>query len=310
LIGPNNPLAVTVLATLSDGDANVPLVHIGNGVWAGTWTPVNSSSGPVGVNVTASNTSASLLQSGQATALTATVTPGTSPTVASGGVLQAASFVPGAPIAPGSIVSIFGSNLADPQGQDATQVLLGNLPLPLIYASLGQLNAQVPYDVPLNTQYQLSVQRGNALSAPLRLVVADAQPGIFTLDETGTGPGVITNADGTLAQGDTPAVVGEPVTIFCTGLGAVAPLLKTAVNPATVTIAGLNAPVLFAGLTSAAMGLYQVNAIVPEGSDAGNSDDVPVMLSVAGFKSPPVTMRRPRPKGGTPGDRHAGLLKK
>jgi uncharacterized protein (TIGR03437 family) len=53
-----------------------------------------------------------------------------------------------------------------PQQLNGAQVLLGNQPLPILYTSAGQLNVQVPYGVPVNTQYQLTVQHGNTLSVP------------------------------------------------------------------------------------------------------------------------------------------------
>ena len=188
-----------------------------------------------------------------------------------------------------------------PQQLNGTQVLLGNQPLPILYTSTGQLNVQVPYTVPVNTQYQLTVQHGNTLSVPQSLVVAQAQPGIFTVNQQGTGQGSIVKSDQvTLAQPGTPAAVGETVVIYCTGLGAVTPAVKegspapttpplsTTVNTVTVTIGGKAAQVAFAGLTPGYAGLYQVNVVVPAGITTG--DSVPVVLSVAGQDSPPVTM--------------------
>jgi uncharacterized protein (TIGR03437 family) len=180
-------------------------------------------------------------------------------------------------------------------------VLLGDQPLPILYTSTGQINVQVPYTVPANTQYQLTVQHGNTLSVPQQLVVAEAQPGIFTVNQQGTGQGSIVKSDQvTLAQAGTPASIGETVVIYCTGLGAVTPAVKegspapttaplsTTVNPVTVTIGGKTATVAFAGLTPGYAGLYQVNAVVPTGITTG--DTVPVVLSVAGQTSPPVTI--------------------
>jgi adhesin/invasin len=176
-------------------------------------------------------------------------------------------------------------------------VLLGNQPLPILYTSTGQLNVQVPYTVPVNTQYQLTVQHGNTLSVPQSLVVAQAQPGIFTVNQQGTGQGSIVKSDQvTLAQPGTPAAVGETIVIYCTGLGAVTPAvaagsrapLATTANTVSVTIGGKAAQVAFAGLTPGYAGLYQVNAVVPSGITTGNA--VPVVLSVAGQTGPPVTM--------------------
>ena len=188
-----------------------------------------------------------------------------------GGVVHAASAAGGVPIAPGSLITIYGSNLADSQGQSSTlplpqsqngvQVFLGNTPLPILYTSTGQLNVQVPFSTPINTQYQISVQRDSLISLPEQLVVAQANPGVFTVNEQGTGQGVIFKHDGvTLAQAGTPANQGETVVIYCTGLGAVTPAgpdgapapaspLSNTVNPVTVTIGGQNATVAFSGLT-------------------------------------------------------------
>jgi uncharacterized protein (TIGR03437 family) len=184
---------------------------------------------------------------------------------------------------------------------NGTQVLLGDQPLPILYTSAGQLNVQVPYGVPVNTQYQLTVQHGNTLSVPQSLVVAQAQPGIFTVNQQGTGQGSIVKSDQvTLAQPGTPASIGETVVIYCTGLGAVTPAVKegqpapttpplsTTVNAVTVTIGGQAAFVAFSGLTPGYAGLYQVNAVVPAGITTG--DAVPVVLSVAGQTSPAVTI--------------------
>jgi uncharacterized protein (TIGR03437 family) len=56
----------------------------------------------------------------------------------------------------------------------------------------------------------------------------------------------------------------------------------------TLTIGGVDAKVVFAGLTPGLTGLYQVNAVVPPGVAPGSQ--VPVALTIAGVGSPPVTM--------------------
>ena len=232
------------------------------------------------------------------------------PVVTSQGVVQAASDQGGVPIAPGGLITIYGQNLSDNSGQgtlplpqqlNGTQALMGNQPLPILYTSTGQLNVQVPYGVPVNTTYQLSVQHGNSLSVPETLVVAAAQPGVFTLNQRGFGQGSIVKSDGvTLAQPGTPANIGETVVIYCTGLGSVTPKvpegqpaplvppLSQTDNKVSVTIGGQPAAVSFSGLTPGYAGLYQINAVVPAGITTG--DAVPVVISVAGQTSPPVTI--------------------
>jgi uncharacterized protein (TIGR03437 family) len=159
----------------------------------------------------------------------------------------------------------------------------------------------VPYGVPVNTQYQLTIQHGNNYSVPLQLVVAQAQPGIFTLDESGSGQGSILKGDDvTLAQPGTPAGIGENIVIYCAGLGSVTPKVAEGVpapatpplsitdNTVTVTIGGQTATVLFSGLTPGVPGVYQINAVVPSGIVTG--DAVPVVIGVASQTSRTVTM--------------------
>jgi len=150
-----------------------------------------------------------------------------------------------------------------------------------------------------NTQQQLIVQNGNSLSVPQSLVVAAAQPGIYTQDLSGVGPGKIVdfNTGKEITVGN-PAHIGDTLVIYCNGLGAVNPPLPTGTpaptngtltqttNAVTVTIGGVSEAAAFAGLAPGSPDLYQVNAAVPAGVQPGNA--VPVVLTVAGQSSPAV----------------------
>jgi trimeric autotransporter adhesin len=306
---PVNPSNPSVSAFFSNGDDKVALTHVGNGVWTGTWRPVNAGAGSVSVAVNATWIEGTSPNAGTVSVGGTLTAAGKTPLITAGGVVHAASFVSGAPIAPGGLVTIYGANLSDstaaaqtlplPQQLSGAQAMLGNIPVPLVYASSGQMNVQIPFDTPVNTQYQLTVTRDGNISVPQSLVVAAAQPGVFATNQAGSGQGVILKADGvTIAQPATPAKVGEALTIYCTGLGAVSPSvasgvpaptspLSRTVNPVTVTIGGQTAMVLFAGLTPGSAGLYQVNAVVPAGV---SGDTVPVVMSVSGQTSPMVTI--------------------
>ena len=96
-----------------------------------------------------------------------------------------------------------------------------------------------------------------------------------------------------------PISAGDAIVIYCAGLGPVnppvvagsaAPSSDPAIttNPVTVTIGGKPAQVFFSGLVGGLAGEYQVNAHVPEGITPGNT--VPLVISVAGFNSAPVTV--------------------
>jgi uncharacterized protein (TIGR03437 family) len=173
-----------------------------------------------------------------------------------------------------------------------------------LFSSDGQVNALLPLSLPVNARTQVIVQRGNQFSVPEEILIAPAQPGVFSTASSGKGQGhiYVAQANGTLRLADTanPARAGDTLVIYCSGLGAVdsavtdgaaAPLdrLVRTVNPATATIGGVNANVGFAGLAPGfAVGLYQVNVTVPSGVTPG--DSIPLVLSVAGQLSPTVTL--------------------
>ncbi len=202
---------------------------------------------------------------GDATPRSGTGAP--APVVAAGGVVNAASFAP-APdnvLAPGSLISIFGSELTNgstwsanalplPAKLAGTTVRVNSVPAPLLFVSPRQINAQLPFEIRPGEAASLVVTTPNRTSGAEPLRVEVAAPGIFAV--------VGSNRR------------GEPVTIFATGLGAVTPsvatgaaaplnpLSRTVVEP-EVTIGGVRATVTFSGLAPQFAGLYQVNVEVP-----------------------------------------------
>jgi len=296
-----------VVATFSSGDPPVTLTAIGGGQWAGTWTPRTAAAQTtVTVQAAESDAVAAMLQlSGSVSANTST------PIVNVGGIVNAAS---GAPtIAPGAFIEIYGLNLggavnvapptAYPTLLGGTQVLLGGQPMPLYFTSNQQTDAIVPYDIVPNSQQQVIVQTGTAYSQPEAVAVGVAEPGVFTQDQTGTGAGAIFGQKPggipTLNTAANPASAGDYLWIYCTGLGTVTPSVPAGAaaptstlsytdNKVTVTVGGIDAQGLLAGLAPELVGLYQVNVIVPPGVAAGPS--VPVVVSAAGAASAPVTV--------------------
>jgi uncharacterized protein (TIGR03437 family) len=202
---------------------------------------------------------------------------------------------------------VFGLNLSDRSQQapqfplpvqlGQTTVSMGATPMPVLAETATQLNVQVPFSVPVNSQVQVTVRKGLLLSVPATLQVAAAQPGIFTKDQSGSGQGIITLGNSsTLAEPATPAHTGDAVVIYCTGLGAVNPPVaegaaaataSMTTNPVTLTIGGAMAQVIYAGVTPGYAGLYQINTAVPTGI---SGDALPVVITIAGQTSPPVTM--------------------
>lgn len=282
----------------------ITLSHIGGGLWSGTLKPTAASDTQVELNVVV-NVANNLSLAGR---LGTIRTLSRTPLVQSGSLRHSASFATDVPVAPGQLISILGGNLADretkvdmppfPPSLDTTEVLLGGRPLPLLFTSDGQINAQIPYDLPSDTLHQVVVRRGGTLSVPERFVVAQAQPGIFTVNEQGFGQGFILRADGKTADAANPARRGDAVVILCTGLGAVTPLLAPGAPSPTAppnvvgqvqsSIGGRPAEVLSATLDPGSAGRYRVRVVVPPDAPIGR--EVPVLLIAAGRSSQQVTM--------------------
>jgi len=285
----------SVIVSFSDGDPPIGLLSTGNGNWAGTWVPVHNTTGfTVRADAQRLPLTGSVQVSGQV------LSNPTVPVVATGGIVSNGDFA-GAP-AVGLLVSIFGSGLADgsaqftnvplPQRLGSTSVVLSGVELPQLYVSDTQVNVAIPYNVPVNTSQQLVVLRGNAVSVPVPLAVFASEPSILSVSGRGSGQGLIFNAiTGMRADTNSPAAAGDYLVIYALGLGAVTPPIAVedgappspyeyAVAPVTVTVGGVPATVLFAGMTPGYVGLYQVNVAMPGGVTPGSQ--VPVTVSVAG----------------------------
>ena len=300
--------AGSVTASFSNSNPSLPLTSLKDGRWSATWQP-RGGSAQVVVTVDASEL-APAIQGTENVGGYLAANPSV-PSVNDGGVVSAAKYAPNQPLSPGGFTSIYGLNLSSGQNPalalplptmlGPTEVVLGGRPLPLQYTTAGQVNAVISYDMPLNTIQQLIVTSGSELSMPQSVVIATAQPAAFA--QAG-GAGIVFDVKpGQTAQvlvdANHPMSAGDAIVIYCAGLGAVdpsstagsaAPVSPPAqtTNAATVTIGGQAAPVFFSGLVSGFAGLYQVNAHVPKGITPG--DSVPLIITVAGFESAPVTV--------------------
>jgi uncharacterized protein (TIGR03437 family) len=211
--------------------------------------------------------------------------------IALNGVVNAASYSGGA-LAPGEIVTIFGSGFGPatlaaaeytdgqlPTSVGETRVLFDGTAAPMIYASAGQVSAIVPYAVSGSVQVQVEFQ-GTATAA-VAVAVAAAAPGIFMCGPNKPGVAVAINASagGVISCNDdfVPPAPGSVVTFFLTGDGMPTPPIADGRLPAgppysapaagwSVNVGGIDAPpcaATFAGLVYA--GVTQVNACIPDG---------------------------------------------
>ena len=313
-----------VTATFSNGDPLLILDHVSDGIYTKLWTPSNPE-GTVLVTLQAQSAElrSTLALEGKVLAAGGAggAGPRRSPQIFPRGVVNGASFAPGQPLSPGSIFSLFGRELSTsstgvaagsvplPRDLGETRITIAGLRVPLFFSADGQVNGQVPFELTPGTTTQVVATAQSALAAPEQITMAAVQPGIFTVNSSGQGQGaiLIANVGDTLAapagsipgRATRPAVPGEFLTIYCTGLGSVTdpppsgtpalsnPLSHTRAVPA-VTVGGIPATVSFSGLAPGFVGLYQVNVEVPANAPA--DDAVPVVLTIGGVAANTVTV--------------------
>ncbi len=227
------------------------------------------------------------------------------------GIVDAASSK-GAGVAPGELVSLYGTGIGPDPALAATgfdpktgalPVDLGGVAIafdgvaaPLLFVSQGQVNFQVPYETAGKSTTKMSLTYRGVSSDAVTVPVLSAQPGLFLA--AGTTQAIAVNQDGSVNGSSAPAPKGTYVTFYATGGGSVTPAVPTGrpapnsplsfAQSATVSIGGTNA-VVYQGavLAPSFVGLLQVSAQVPDTTPSGN---VPVILTIAGQASPTATI--------------------
>jgi len=236
-------------------------------------------------------------------------------TIQANGVVNAAGSGHSAIIAPGSLISIFGSGLAGGLSTansipisttlgDVDSVTINGTALPLVFVSDSQINAQVPWSMGPG-QANVVLNRAGTASAPMAVQVNPFAPALFGLN-LGTLQAIATNADGSLtapANGipgiaSHPATAGDTIVLYATGLGPVSPTVtdgansmdttRTTTTTPAVLIGGAQASVSSSVLSPQFVGVYQLNVVVP-GGVTGNG--VAVQIQIGGANSvDPVTI--------------------
>lgn len=219
-------------------------------------------------------------------------------------------------VAPGSIAALFGtgmstqiaiaSSLPLPKTLGGVTVKINGLDAPLFFVSANQINLQVPGGVTAGTANIQVFNNGIAAAVATGTgTVADAAPGIFTIDASGKNQAVAlnsdlsTNADFDKLPGARPEATGNVVVIYATGVGNTAPLvadgapapgntLAQATGATTVTIGGIAAQVQFSGLAPGFVGLWQINAVLPP--SLPTNLNTPMAVSLKGKQSLATTL--------------------
>lgn len=223
------------------------------------------------------------------------------PVLSVGGIVNSSFNSGSLPASPGSLISIFGSNLgasaqnavADSSGRlplslAGASVQIGSISAPLLYASPKQINAQVPFELSPGA-YAVTVTTAAGPSNPVNLTVTATSPGMFA-------GAVVSNATGAVIDAANPMRPGDVIVIYCTGLGAVSPggvtgqlapdspISFTTAAP-TVTIGGVPVQVANSVLSPGYVGVYQIGIVVPGGLPQGAQ---PLVVTIGGFKASSV----------------------
>lgn len=230
-----------------------------------------------------------------------------SPLQAQVAVVNAASFSPNFPVSPGSLASAFGTfaggaeeiagTLPLPTTLGGVQILVDGTACPLIFASGGQINFQVP-SATTPGRHAVSVTVNGAQVAQGTIDVIAAGPGLFVLDAADVAqPGAVVNADGSINGPDNPASIGDTVLVYGTGLGPLDTPVADGEPPAGIVRGTSETKVLFAdaegvvhfsGLAPDFVGLWQLNVTIPDRSYI--TGQVPVLVIQGGISTNAVSI--------------------
>jgi uncharacterized protein (TIGR03437 family) len=229
------------------------------------------------------------------------------PTFPAVGVVNAVSLQGGA-VAPGELISIFGSNFGtgglqtNSAPDNYIPKSIGNIRVAFDAGSGGgfgaitaatpnQINVFVPYGVANSPSVTITVLVDEVASSAVTLPVAQTAFGLATVDGSGSGQGAIFNQDLSYNSKSNPAAAGSVVVLFGTGEGVTTPLLPDGAlvlstpyskpnGDVAVNIGNQPADVLYAGAAPfLPAGVLQINARIP----AGVTGDAAIVVTIGGI---------------------------
>ena len=202
------------------------------------------------------------------------------------------------PVAPGGLISIWGQQMSPvnmatkqiplPTALGESCVTVNGTPIPLLFVSGLQINAQLPFNV--GGTATMAVLTPGGFSNNYYFTVYPTAPSIFLSGSAGplTGLATVVRYDnGELVTPTNPLHANDIVSVYLTGMGVtvpavdaglpapVSPLAWTAIQP-TLTLGGHQMNVSYAGLAPGNVGVYQINATVPYGVPEGLS--IPLVI--------------------------------
>lgn len=202
-------------------------------------------------------------------------------------------------VAPGGLITLFGNDLSPvnvatremplPTALGESCLTINGLPVPVLFVSPSQINAQLPFETTGNVTMVLRTPGG--VSDNFNLTIRPNAPGIFRTGVAGPDtniPAVLRDSNQTVVTASNPVHRGDTLIIYLTGMGQTnpamtagypspsQPLASTLIVP-RIEVGGVSLPVAFAGLTPGEIGVYQINVSVPRNVPTGL--DVPLVIT-------------------------------
>jgi uncharacterized protein (TIGR03437 family) len=311
----NGSLPFTAAATTTNGPAGWLSVSPTSGTATQTATNLTVSVNPQGVSAGTYTGTITITGQGASNApqtVNVTYTVTAIPTPVPTRVQNAGDGTFG-PVAPGEIISIFGTNLGPTTGVTTTvspagffattlsetQVLFDNIPAAMWFTSATQINAIVPYEIAGRATTTMQVVYRGTPSASLNLQVAAAAPGFFLVP--GSTQAAAANQNGTINGLQGVAPKNTSIVLYATGEGPTTPAgvtgrvipldinqVKHPVAPVTVTIGGVPAEVQYVGSAPGFVsGALQVNVLIPANAPSGGA--VPIVIRVGNISNQGLT---------------------
>jgi uncharacterized protein (TIGR03437 family) len=186
-------------------------------------------------------------------------------------------------------VTVATSEIPVPTVLGETCLMLNGAPIPMLYVSGSQINAQLPFNVSGDASLVLYTPGG--VSPTVNLTIQPNAPAVFRSGTAGPQTGIPTvyrNSDNKLVTLSNPIHSNDKLTIYATGFGLVSPPVATgAAGPKkplavaeiqpTVTLGGTPLNIEFAGLAPGSVGVDAIVAAVPGKIPTGLS--VPLVIT-------------------------------
>jgi uncharacterized protein (TIGR03437 family) len=209
------------------------------------------------------------------------------------------------PVAPGGLISVYGQQLSPvnmatsqiplPTALGESCLVVNGAPMPLLFVSSQQINGQLPFNVIGSSTMSIHTPAG--ISNNFLFSVLPAAPAVFQTGSAGpeSGLATIVRADNNeLVTPTNPIHPKDTVVIYLTGMGMTFPQvtaglaapsspLAAAVITPVVTLGGVPLSVTYSGLTPNSVGLYQIDAYVPDGVPQGLT--IPLVVSQGGSQT-------------------------